>query len=162
MKPLILYMSHHGTTRKVVQQLKDKIRVDDVVDLGKGEAPPLNLFDTILIGGSIHIGQLQRKLKAYCEMHLEELLQKRVGLFLCFMNTKEGPKEFENAFPEPLRKHAFVKGLFGGELLEDQMNFMEKFLIRQLGATKGPMTTLYQKAIDQFVAIVNQGRLVDH
>lgn len=151
---LIIYMSHHGTTRKVVEQMSAQLRPVTVVDLEHDEAPDLSAFDTVLIGGSIHIGQLQRKLKAYCESHLQALTKKNVGLFLCFMNTREAQREFDNAFAAELRQAAFVTGLFGGELLQDKMNFMENFLTRQVNGATGVLSTLDQKAIDKFIAAV--------
>jgi menaquinone-dependent protoporphyrinogen oxidase len=156
MKTLIIYMSHHGTTRKVVDRLESDIGTEHTqsIDLGKNDAPDLSDAETIIIGGSIHMGQIQSKIKRFCELQKEVLLKKRLGLFLCFMNEELGVEEFNNAYPAELRNHAIAHGLFGGELLMDKMNFIEKFIIRIVAKETRSVSRLNYPAIDRFIQVM--------
>ncbi len=53
-------------------------------------------------------------------------MQKRVGLSMCGMETHEMKKEFDHAIPKWLRDHAIAHGLFGGELLLEEIHFFLK------------------------------------
>lgn len=146
-------MTHHGTTRKVVEYLVKGWGNENimVIDLAKNHSPDLTNYETIVIGGSIHIGQIQPGIKRFCERYKGQLLQKRLGLFLCFMNKELGHQEFENAFPEELRNHAIANGLFGGELLIEKMNFVEKFMVRMVSKETKSKSQLDYAAIDGFM-----------
>jgi menaquinone-dependent protoporphyrinogen oxidase len=156
MNTLILYMTHHGTTRKVVEYLKNKFGPEThSFNLEKHEVPDLTAYDTIIVGGSIHIGQIQPGVKRFCELHKDELLTRRLGLFICFMNKELGQVEFENAFSPELRNHAHAHGLFGGELLFDKMNFMEKFIVKMVTKQNQSQSQLDYLAIEKFIGALS-------
>ncbi len=152
MSTLIVYMSRHGTTRKVAHELKEKIGSQQtmLVELEKEEVPNLAQFETVIIGGSIHAGKIQAGVRKFCERNLEVLLTKRIGLFLCYMDKVHAQKEFDEAFPEKLRAHASAIGMFGGELLFDHMNFLEKLVVKAMTGEKKSVSNLDEKSIDQF------------
>jgi menaquinone-dependent protoporphyrinogen oxidase len=152
MSTLILYMSHHGTTHNVVEYLKNKLgHGTHSFNLEKHGVPELSAYDTVIVGGSIHIGQIQPGVKRFCELHKDELLTKRLGLFICFMNKELGLEEFRNAFSRELRDHAHAHGLFGGELLVDKMSFMEKFIVRMVRKQNQSQSQLDYPAIEKFI-----------
>jgi menaquinone-dependent protoporphyrinogen oxidase len=145
-------MSHHGTTRKIANQLAQFLGKENttMIDLDTDRVPDLNSFDTILIGGSIHAGQIQKKIREFCINNETILLTKRIGLFMCCMEPHEKMNEFTNAFPESLRKHAVATGLFGGELLLDKMNFLERIFIKSVYGIKKNVSEIDHKAIEAF------------
>ncbi len=149
-------MTHHGTTRKVVDMLVHGIGAEQthIIDLEKEEDPDITGYETVIIGGSIHIGQIQSRIKRFCEKHKDDLLQKRLGLFLCFMNQELGQEEFNNAYPAALRNHATAQGLFGGELLIEKMNFIEKFIVRMVSKETKSRSQLNYDAINRFIQIM--------
>ena len=153
MSTLIVYMTHHGTTRKVVERLAEGFGTDrtTVVNLEKNHFPDLTDFQTIIIGGSIHMGQIQTGVKRFCEANKDQLLTKQLGLFLCFMNLDLGQEEFNNAYPKELRDYAKAHGLFGGELLFDKMNFIEKFIVKMVSMESGYRSELDYSAMDKFI-----------
>ena len=152
MKNLIVFMSRHGTTRKIAHQIAEKLGTEltTLVDLKTDEVPDLKDFDTIMIGGSIHIGQIQKDILEFCVNNKETLLQKRVGLFMCGVETHELKEEFDNAFPEWLRNHAIAHGLFGGELLLEEMHFFEKAMVKGIYGIKKSMHEVDHNAIESF------------
>lgn len=152
MNCLIVYMSHHGTTEKIARDLALHLGEHQtrLVNLKDEVAPSPDLFDTIIIGGSIHGGQIQSRIKEYCEKYLEKLLSKRVGLFMCSMSPGKDVLEFNAAFPEVLRQHAVAHGLFGGELLLEKMNFVEKLMVKTMSGRKKSYSALNTTAIEEF------------
>lgn len=152
MKYLIVYMSHHGTTRKVAMQLAEHTGLDKtvLVDLKTDDIPDLTSFDTIIIGGSIHTGEIQKEISEFCINNKNVLLSKRVGLFICALEAYEMKDEFANAFPQWLRDHAIAHGFFGGELLLDKMNFLEKIFVKGIYGVKKDVHELNQDEIESF------------
>jgi menaquinone-dependent protoporphyrinogen oxidase len=156
---LILYMSRHGTTEKVAQLLKDKLGKSrcSLINLAENPKPDLNLYETVIIGGSIHVGHIQKEIADFCHTNQDILLTKHLGLFICFMEKEKGQLEFNMAFPEMLRKHAKAQGLFGGELLFEKMNFIERTIIRKIKKVKSSVSDLDYEAINAFAASLLKG-----
>ncbi|MEH7353549.1 flavodoxin domain-containing protein [Neobacillus drentensis] len=158
MKSLIVYCSSHGTTEKVVGLLSENL-VGEVlsVDL-KREKTIFDVkdFDTVIIGGSIHAGQIQRRIKKFIQNHHEELLEKELGLFLvCMRDGEMAIDQFNNAFPQELRKNSVVMGLFGGEFLVSKMNFFERQVVKKVDGITKDQSKLDLNAIKEFTSRLN-------
>jgi menaquinone-dependent protoporphyrinogen oxidase len=155
MKTLIVYMTHHGTTKKVVARLLSLLGENATsVNLEENHEPDLQSYACIIVGGSIHIGQIQGRVKNFCETYKSELLNKKLGLFLCFMNKEMAQQEFENAFSAELRAHATAQGLFGGELLFEKMNFLERFMTRMIAKENKSRSAIDYEAIETFAKAI--------
>tara|TARA_Y100001935_G_scaffold93147_1_gene77399 strand:- start:11770 stop:12297 length:528 start_codon:yes stop_codon:yes gene_type:complete len=152
MKNLILYMSHHGTTAKVVHMLSGLLGHEQTKTVNLHDTKPISLeeFDTIIIGGSIHAGKIQRKLQHFCEDNIDELLHKHVGLFICHIDDEQASEELNHAYPTPLLEHASARGLFGGELLVSKMNFIEKMITKKINGVTEDVSNLHYEAITKF------------
>ena len=137
MRTAIIYATSHGTTAKVAEIIKERLisknserniagNIDEntienlqddkinIFNLKQNINIDLSLFDTVIIGGSIHAGNIQGSVKEYCKKNLVELLQKKVALYICAMNKPEYETELKNAFPELLYNHALAKEVVGG------------------------------------------------
>jgi menaquinone-dependent protoporphyrinogen oxidase len=152
MATLILYMTTHGCTEKAVRILMNHLNDDiNLVNLEGVADPDLSLYDRVIIGGSIHMGEIQKGLKKYCERNLPELLKKKIGLILCCMFEGDvAKKQFEEAYPEALRNHAAATGLFGGEISFDKMNVLEKLIVKKVAKIDQDVSKLNQLAIKEF------------
>lgn len=152
MNTAILYMTQHGCTEKAAIEL---VRLlpgkTELFNLYKVPAPDLNQFDTVIIGGSIHFGRIQAGLQKFCNEHRGELIYKNLGLFICCMETgKNAEAEFENAFEEPLRRHAIAKGIFGGEFNLKKMTSFERMVIRHIASVRESTSRVDTEAIQRF------------
>ena len=126
MKTLIVYASTHGCTKTCAEKIEAGLTGEKVVvNIKKEKAPDLKAFDQVIIGGSIHAGMVQKKIKSFCVSRSEVLLNKKIGLFLCCMDKEKAQQQFDDAFPEKLRSHASVCGLFGGAFDFDKMKFVK-------------------------------------
>jgi len=154
MKTLIVYATKHGCTETCAEKLKAKLPGGaDLLNLKQKRNVPLEPYDTVLIGGSIHAGRIQSSVKKFCEDHKEGLLQKKIGLFLCCMEEGETAKtQFETAFPGELKDHASARGLFGGEFNFERMNWVERAIIRKIAKTNRSVSKINKGKISQFIA----------
>jgi len=158
LRTIILYASNYGTVVSCVARLKDLLQGEiTTVDLRHQKVPSLNTFDTIIIGGSIRAGKIQRVIKHLCAKHAPELLTKRLGLFLCCM--EEGAKaqqQFETAYPAELRKHAAVQSFFGGAFYFERMNWLERIVIRKISGISTNVSRINDSAIVEFAQKMTQ------
>jgi menaquinone-dependent protoporphyrinogen oxidase len=146
-------MSRHGTTAKVAAEIKEKLGTEKtmLIDLEKDQVPSLDEFPTIIIGGSVHAGTIQQELMTFCIRHKTELLKKRLGLFMCFMNNDLQDLEFEDSFPIDLRRHAIAKGFVGGEFLIEKMTVLERTSVKEVKGIDDSVYKLDEKAIQKFI-----------
>lgn len=60
MKNLIVYATKHGTAKKCAEMLKTRLNGETVLANVKETPPDLEDFDTVVLGGSIYIGKMQK------------------------------------------------------------------------------------------------------
>jgi menaquinone-dependent protoporphyrinogen oxidase len=134
MKTAIIYATKHGCSDKCAQTLANELDITTkLFNLESDKKINLNSFDTVIIGGSIHAGMINKKVKSFIDKNHDALLKKKLGLFLCCMyDGAKALEQFQNVFPETLRNKAQAHGLFGGELDFEKMNFLEKAIIKKI------------------------------
>lgn len=158
MKTLIIYSTTHGCTEKSANELKQYLGEDtELSNLKKDTKPRLEKYERIIVGGSIHAGQIQKRLKVFCNNNMEELISKELGLFICCMEEGEtAQKQLQDAFPKELHKAAKVAACFGGEFNLDKMNFFEKLLVKKIAHIEKNISKINHKAIRNFSEELNK------
>ncbi|HCT31415.1 MAG TPA: flavodoxin [Bacteroidales bacterium] len=156
MKTLIVYASSHGTTERIANIAMEKLDKNEVkiINLKSKQKADLSNYETIIIGGSIHAGSIQREVKKFIKDNTIALMQKKLALFLSCMNEKEEQLEFNNNYPELLRNHSTYNAIVGGEFIFEKMNFIEKFLIRKIAGISASTSKLRYTEIDNLVNAV--------
>lgn len=150
-KTAIIFTTKHGCAKQCASSLAEQLR--QPVDLIQLKQSPIDLtgYDQIILGGSIYMGQIQKEMKAYCEEHKNQLLQKRIALFTCGLREKEeGIQQLNMNFPPELVEHAVAAETFGGKLVMRDMNWWEKLIIRMVAKTTTDQDTINQKNISEF------------
>lgn len=141
MKTIIIYATKYGYTEDCVKELKDGLQGDVLtVNVLTERISSLDAFDNVIIGGSIYMGQLNKKLKAFCESNMNILPEKRVGLFLCCGLPENFEQNLFNAFTSELREKAVSCECFGGELRTDKMKGPDRIisgLMKKVAADQG-------------------------
>lgn len=152
MKTAIIFATSHGTTEKVAQQIQSELgNNSQLINLKEVKTVDLSQFDQVIIGGSIHAGAMKGQVRDFCKKNLVDLLQKRVGLFMCGMNEPDFETEFNNAFPELLRKHAITSKCVGGEFLIEKMNFFERFIVRKISGASQSVSKIDGTKVKELV-----------
>ncbi len=149
-------MSRHGCAEKAAYILRDiywgKI---DLINLRLHDPPDLYAYETVIIGGSVHTGMIQGKIKKFCNLNEKELLTKRLGLYLCHMYEGEKAiKQFNQAYSKKLRSCAVAKGLFGGEFNLNKMNQFERLLLKKAAGVNKDISKINLQAITNFGKVI--------
>jgi menaquinone-dependent protoporphyrinogen oxidase len=154
MNTAIIFATKHGCTEKCSQKLASELKDNTtLINLESSKEIDLNLFDTIILGGSIHAGTINRSLKKFIDKNLNQLTKKKVGLFLCCMEEGEKAQEqFNNAFPQELRTIAKAIGFFGGAFDFEQMNFFEKAIIKKIANIEDSYSKIKYQNISTFAS----------
>ena len=152
MNTLIIYTTSHGSTGKAVKELSQKLSGEiNVIDIKHQQPPNLAEYDRIIIGGSIHAGKIQKRIRDFCTSNLHELRSKEIGLFICCMYEPQiAREEIQNAFSEELHQMAKTEAIFGGEFNFERMNSIEKLLVRKIVKVKESVSKIDYHSIEQF------------
>jgi len=152
MKTIITYCTNHGCTEKVAGQIRDFLRSDTTLhNLKSKDQPDLHKFDRVIIGGSIHAGQIQKKVKEFYTKNMDLLLEKELGIFICCMEEGEKAKEeMKVVFPEKLLNHAKATACLGGEFNFEKMNFLEKMIVKKVAKVEQSTSNIDHEAIKFF------------
>jgi len=154
MKTLIVYDSKHGIVRDCAEKLEHKFKEKvTVIKISKKKQwPNIDEFDSIIIGASVHIGKIQKSIKDFCEKNLDKLKHKKVGIFLCSLTEPaEAYHYIEEQFPEELQQHAIIKSCFGGAVIFEKMNFVERFMMKKITKSSENINNVSEDAIESFV-----------
>lgn len=161
MKAAIVYISNHGTTEKVANLIAEKLntKMVQVLNITENKKVSISEFDLIILGGSVHAGRLQGKMRKFIKDNMLDLLQKKVGIFLCCMNEPEEKSEFNNAFPELLRNHSEYNAIVGGEFNFERMNFFERLIVRKVSGINNSISKLRFEEIEKLTEAINNNIL---
>lgn len=136
-RTLIIYASKNGCTEYCARYLKEKLGKNAVVTNVENKISKMDDFDTILIGSSVHMGKIQKKITSFCRLNKSQLLGKELGLFVCCY-TKEDEEGFiESLFDNELLNHATTTSIFGGEMRYDKLNIVYRKLFESLNKVEG-------------------------
>lgn len=156
MKTLIVYASKHGSSEKAATMLKEKLKSDVTLhNIKKKGLPELNDFDSVIVGGSIHAGEIQSKIKNYCKANSETLSKRHLGLYLCCMDKEKAQLQFEKAYHEDLREKALTTSLFGGEFVIEKMNWFERAIVKKVAGVNKSVSNIDIGAIERFAEKFN-------
>jgi menaquinone-dependent protoporphyrinogen oxidase len=160
MNALIVYATSHGCTESCASKLKSLLSgTSDLFNLKKDDVPDISAYDAVVIGGSIHAGRVQSAVRKFCGKNESALSAKKLGLFLCCMETGEkGQKQFGSAFPESLRRNAAAQGIFGGEFRFEKMRGFEKWITKKVAHIDGDVSTIDDEKIRGFAEKIMAGR----
>ncbi|MBQ8141005.1 MAG: flavodoxin [Clostridia bacterium] len=134
MKILIAYTSKHGTTKRCAEMLSDKLRGAcevTVLDMNAGEAGAPSEYDMVVLGSSVRMGRISKKIKKYIKANIDSLKSMPCAVFLCC----GFPDEFDEYIRTELPK-GFVPSFdvycFGGELKPEKVKGVERLLVKMI------------------------------
>lgn len=169
MNTLIIYASKHGSAEKCAVELSEKLTEKAYLcNLKDGKVPELSEYERIIVGGSIYAGRIQKEVSEFCSNKISELMDKKLGLYICCMNKSASETQLKDAFPQELFNNAIAKESFGGEFKFRDMNFMEKTITKMIFKVlakdnpgipaidmKKDLSLLSQEKIDKFVQLMD-------
>jgi len=152
LRVLIAYASRHGTTEGCARRLEELLPGDcTLVDVKRVKNCDPAAYDLVVVGGSIHAGQVQKAVTMFCAEHSQVLLSRKLGLFLCCMEKGEtAQKEFDTAYPEELRRHTAASAILGGEFRLERMNWLERAIVRKVAKVDHNVSQVDEDALTAF------------
>ena len=132
MKIIIIYATRSGVSRKCAQMLADRLDSDAMnVELFDIEdAPPSpEEYDVCVIGGSIRMGSLNKKLKKYLKENADALNRIQTALFLCCGFSEQVDDYITLNFPKNIIPSLDIH-YFGGEIKPDKVKGMDKLILK--------------------------------
>ena len=133
MKNLIIYGTKHGCAKRCAELLSERLEGEtDIVDIKEKSNIDLLDYDSIIIGGSIYAGKINKDIYSFTTTNENLLHKKKLGLFICSMNKSLEDKQIKESFPSSLLESARVAENFGGEFRLNEMNFMEKIIVKMV------------------------------
>lgn len=152
MKTLIVYRTTHGCTAKIAHEIGTLMGGDiEYCDLKTGMPENIHNYKRIIVGGSVHAGQIQSKVKQFCQIYHSILLEKELGLFICCMYEGEvAQKQLADAFPADLRYHAKSLLIAGGSLNFDKLNFLERFAVKKAAHIHENVENIDKASVERF------------
>lgn len=133
MKILIVYATRGGVSRTCAEMLKEKLQAYHEVSVCNVEesAPAPSDFDVAVIGGSIRMGKLNKKLKTYIKEYREVLASMPAAAFICC----GFPADLDDYVETQLPKNSdFSLGIhcFGGEIKPEKRKGIDKLILRMM------------------------------
>ena len=142
MKALIVYASRHGASAEACEMLADRLRAFMTVDIcDVHDSPPSPLdYDVAVVGGSVHMNKLDKKLKKYLRENIEALSAMPSATFICCGLTDDFDDYVTTEIPKEI-KFSLGVHCFGGQLKPDRVKGLDKmtvFIMRQSILSQDP------------------------
>lgn len=138
-RALIVYATGEGQTRKIANALAETLRGEDftvdVVEDPDDDVRPGD-YDAVLVGGSIHIGKVQRSIIDWARRHHEALEARHDAFFgVCMAAASDAPAKREevqgyvDTFLELAHWHPDRAIMFAGALRFTQYGLIKRWLM---------------------------------
>ena len=143
---LVAYASKHGGTEEIAERIATVLREAGYqADLRPArQVDDLETYDAVVVGSGVYIGRWRRPAARLLKNHRETLADKPVWLFSSGPTGEGDPVKAAAGwrFPKALQTTADEIGprdvaLFHGALDESELNFIERWMIKNVGAPLG-------------------------
>ena len=134
MKILIAYAGKTGCSAEMCRLLAAHLPAFDVevADLAVASPDPTG-FDSVVLGGAVHMGKLPRYVRQYLTANVKALCAVPHTLFLLCAFADQFENYAERVFPTPVLESADELVYFGGELsLSRQKGIWDKLVVRAM------------------------------
>lgn len=150
----IIYHSVEGQTEKIAQQLARTIADEGLcVDTFAVGTAPASLwkYDSIVIGGSVHLGRHHKDLVGLVRRYAPQLRAKRTAFFSVSMTAANADdesraliREIVDGFLDDAGWQPDAVAIFAGALPYSQFGFLKRHLVKQFARRMGQPTDISQ------------------
>ena len=148
---LIAYASKYGGTRICAETLKERFLGADVeiYDL-EHDKIDLARYDKVVIGAPVFAGKIYSPLTSFCTNYKNELLSKRLGLFICgCAPEKFDDDQLNKSYDAQLLKHAVVKVRLGFVVDPAKRNVITRFIMKKITGSAAYQKKIENEAIEK-------------
>lgn len=130
-KRMIVYASKTGTTKDCALELQSYLGQADMYDLRHGIPYVTDDYDTVILGSSIRMGNIQRRAKKFIVQNKVALFRVDLGLFICNGAIDSSDDLFEANIPPGLLRHASVISSFGGDCSLEKQRGLSRLILKK-------------------------------
>ncbi len=133
MKVLIIYSTVCGSSKECAEMLKERLRggfETEIYDINDNPPSPQG-FDIAVIGGSVRMAKINKKLKKYLSANAEILNQMHTALFLCCGFTENFDDYVAMQIPKSVLPSLGIH-CFGGELKPHKLKGFDKLIVKMM------------------------------
>jgi len=156
MKTLIIYASTYGYTQQMVNKMvQESDQHFDYINIVENKNIDLSKYDSLILGSSIYVGQINKDLKNFILENQAVIMTKKLGIFLACGFENQFNTHINNNFSVELINHASTIVNLGGEIKKEKLNFGHKILVKMVEQTeegKKPINTYPNRTLE----MVNQ------
>lgn len=143
---LVAYATKHGATKEIAEKIGQILRHGDLqIDVKcVGDVKDLNAYEAIVLGSAVYIGKWRKEAVKFLQEHEKALTERMVWLFSSGPTGTGDPVELADDWLFPPMLQPVVDriqpqdiALFSGELNPEELNFIEKWMIRTVKAPVG-------------------------
>ena len=133
MKILIIYASKNGVAKKAAEKLSSELSATNEISLFdiNDNPPSPEDFDVVILGGSIRMTKLNKKLKAYLKEHINTISEKHSAFFICCGIIRDFDDYKTTELPTKIKFSLGVE-CFGGELKPDKVRGFDKLFTNMM------------------------------
>ncbi|MFC5702655.1 flavodoxin domain-containing protein [Cohnella faecalis] len=113
MAVLAIYATKTGATEQCIKVLAEEISNCTICDI-QTEKPAIEHFDSLILGAGVRDGKIYKPIRDFIKKNHQQLLEKKMGYFICNEKPKETEEIFERNIPADLRETAVCMESFGG------------------------------------------------
>ena len=153
---LIAYATKHGCTESIAVLLSEKLNGKvDLCNLKVKRSVDLSQYHNIIIGGSIHMGKIQKEVNEFCTKNINVLINKKIGLFICGMLFEKAETELHDSFSQELLSKAIAKDFFGGQFIFKKMNPLDRLIVNKVVKIGKDTINISEEKINKFAHLMN-------
>jgi len=130
MKGIIIYNGRYGATQQYATWLAEELKMSSIKS---DEATPdiLAMYDTVIVGGSIYVGQLV--INKWLKQHSELLSKKKLFLFVVSGGTTNDEllqKQVLNKNLDPLLRDMVKVFFLPGRCLKSRLSWKDRIVLK--------------------------------
>jgi menaquinone-dependent protoporphyrinogen oxidase len=156
MKPyrlLIIYASRHGQAEKIAKRISETVAADgvisDAVPIERANEFPLELYDFLIVAGSIHFGRHARALEKFIERKLPGISGMKAALVSVSgaASTAAGKEEAENYVYQLVRRTGWAPEIIltiGGGEPYTKYGFFTRMGMRSIAKKHGRIVDVHR------------------
>jgi len=159
MQTLVVYFSKKGFTLRTIKMLEENLQ-QPLETLSITEWTPdtdLDSYDRIIIGSAVYNNQLSQKVLNFCHKKKDLLKSKNLGFFVTSLSDIETAKDYLfQSFPKELLRSTRCKAFFGGEIIWEKLNVLEKATLRMSKGITTDVSNINLSEIEKFAACLKK------
>ena len=145
-KVLVAYATKYGATAEIAEKIGEVLRQSGLAAdvLPADQVRDLAPYEAVILGSGVYIGSWRKEAAQFLKAHEQALAQRPVWLFSSGPTGEGDPVKLTNGWRLPTaqqtiadRIHPREITVFHGAVKEEKLNFIEKWMLKNVKAPAG-------------------------